>query len=773
MAITLPDTTAYGARASLRASGSAAPTAAANVQLAESLSIAVNEFDSIMKERRAKDNALNYSLARNEMMRANVESQAELEDDPDWQTYDTRYQDAINTRFEEISSKYDLSQSDRQILGSEGRLIAARGRVTVSGLAKQKEVEWGLGQLDSGLNEARETFLLARSVDESNAVMTGSLQLIEAARERGYLTDQEAEARRQTVTQDFAAGSLEMMSDAEEERELAHSLMYRRGYGSRIGEYANLIRDASMRYDIPADLIAQQISVESSGDPEARSGAYGDPTGLMQIGEAAAADLGITDRTDPAQNIDGGVRYLKQMEDAFYGDRAKALAAYNWGRANVLEAFDKHGEDWLLHAPEETRNYVAKLLPVWEGTKSLDKNLLRTNVGDGPITPEEIAAGNGSGSVADFLPADIVAGRLKALREQNKEDRTREQAFSALDTARRMFPSDSQEAHEARMEWIRKNTKGAVRDKAELEARQLQNDFVAAKTARSQELYDQHWRAMMDAPDDAQVGYNQIPAEDLEDMLPHHREALKKRWQEDVAGRRTAPVTQYEDPGDGGMSMAEWNLMNPFGQGGKTDQDLDSPLFRNAFTAEDLTLLAREQAALSKLENAQIKVPNMRPSIVDMYNAQGIELDDGSIARLEQRLVMQVAEKQQGFVPPRALSQVEINKEIADLMSYEASTFRQFGPGLLGWIKESEKPVHEMSAEEFNNAYISVERAKVEQYPVGPGEAPRSMHQHLLELHDQYVGENVEPDEMDIARAYFAIEYGLPDHEVIRRLKGE
>ena len=73
----------------------------------------------------------------------------------------------------------------------------------------------------------------------------------------------------------------------------------------------------------------------------------------MQLMPKTAADLGVYDSFDPAQNIMGGTRYLRQLLDRYRGDRKLALAAYNWGMGNV--------ENRLQSMPKETRNYIAKV----------------------------------------------------------------------------------------------------------------------------------------------------------------------------------------------------------------------------------------------------------------------------------------------------------------------------------------------------------------------------------------------------------------------------
>ncbi len=118
-------------------------------------------------------------------------------------------------------------------------------------------------------------------------------------------------------------------------------------------EFEHLIAAASSKYGVSASLIRAVIQAESGYNPQAvsRAGAGG----LMQLMPGTAKSLKVSDRFDPSQNVDGGVRYLRFLLDTFKGDVSLALAAYNAGLSKVA----KYGG---IPPYEETRVYVSRVL---------------------------------------------------------------------------------------------------------------------------------------------------------------------------------------------------------------------------------------------------------------------------------------------------------------------------------------------------------------------------------------------------------------------------
>lgn len=111
--------------------------------------------------------------------------------------------------------------------------------------------------------------------------------------------------------------------------------------------------EAGRRHGLDPELVLAVVSVESAfrADAVSRKGAQG----LMQLMPGTAANLGVADAFDPAQNLDGGTRHLGSLLARYDGDLRKALAAYNAGAGAVA----RHGG---IPPYRETRSYVERVL---------------------------------------------------------------------------------------------------------------------------------------------------------------------------------------------------------------------------------------------------------------------------------------------------------------------------------------------------------------------------------------------------------------------------
>ena len=136
-----------------------------------------------------------------------------------------------------------------------------------------------------------------------------------------------------------------------------------------------LVHALARQYDIEPRLIQAIITVESNFNPQAvsRVGAQG----LMQLMPDTAARYQVSDPFNPHANIEGGIRYLKDLLRLFPGDLQRVLAAYNAGE----QAVQQYGG---IPPYPETRRYVERVLTLY-GTNDVARKIYRYRTANGSI----------------------------------------------------------------------------------------------------------------------------------------------------------------------------------------------------------------------------------------------------------------------------------------------------------------------------------------------------------------------------------------------------
>jgi len=118
---------------------------------------------------------------------------------------------------------------------------------------------------------------------------------------------------------------------------------YHRRLKSRLPKYKKIIMEAADYHGLDWRLIAAQMYQESHFNPRALSSSGA--RGLMQLTRSTARSLGVKDILDPKQNINAGVRHLKNLYTYFKNAKDSnrlfiALAAYNVGQGHIFDARD-------------------------------------------------------------------------------------------------------------------------------------------------------------------------------------------------------------------------------------------------------------------------------------------------------------------------------------------------------------------------------------------------------------------------------------------------
>lgn len=130
-------------------------------------------------------------------------------------------------------------------------------------------------------------------------------------------------------------------------------------------QLAPLVRAAAHAHGLPEALLQAVVETESGFNPGAVSpkGALG----LMQLMPRTARELRVQDPRDPAANLDGGARYLKQLLALHGNDLSLALAAYNAGPGAVQRTGG-------IPPFAETRRYVPKVISRFHKLQSQQRN---------------------------------------------------------------------------------------------------------------------------------------------------------------------------------------------------------------------------------------------------------------------------------------------------------------------------------------------------------------------------------------------------------------
>jgi len=124
------------------------------------------------------------------------------------------------------------------------------------------------------------------------------------------------------------------------------------------GDVDSAIEQAAARHNVDPNLVRAVVKVESNFNPNAvsRKGAMG----LMQLMPSTARQLNVKNPFDPEQNVDAGVRHLKQLLESYGGDIKLTLAAYNAGAGAVARSSG-------MPRYAETQNYVRRITNLYYG----------------------------------------------------------------------------------------------------------------------------------------------------------------------------------------------------------------------------------------------------------------------------------------------------------------------------------------------------------------------------------------------------------------------
>ncbi len=180
--------------------------------------------------------------------------------------------------------------------------------------------------------------LLLAAPSGAVTVQAATVYVYKDARGAALITDRPRQVPGYTLVRQYGIEDPDRVSDA-----FAHPVT---------SAYDELIARAAREAGVDLALVRAVVHAESAFDAGAES--VKGAVGLMQLMAATAIDHGVSDRSDPWQNLRAGAAHLRALLDR-YGDTTLALAAYNAG----IRAVTRHGG---VPPYPETRTYVRRVL---------------------------------------------------------------------------------------------------------------------------------------------------------------------------------------------------------------------------------------------------------------------------------------------------------------------------------------------------------------------------------------------------------------------------
>lgn len=147
--------------------------------------------------------------AKIEFQRAKLDADAAFDQDPDFSTHETRYNELLGKAVES-SSKLVRNPRMAEAFKEEIGLYQAEGAANIKKKAFAKEIKYGIADLDGKLTTARENYLRATDPKDREFSLNGIMESIDFAEESGYIDKVQSQSMREKAAVDLAIASIKI-----------------------------------------------------------------------------------------------------------------------------------------------------------------------------------------------------------------------------------------------------------------------------------------------------------------------------------------------------------------------------------------------------------------------------------------------------------------------------------------------------------------------------------------------------------------------------------
>lgn len=405
----------------------------------------------------------------------------------------------------------------------------------------------------------------------------------------------------------------------------------------------------------------------------------------------------------------------------------------------------------------------------------LEASITHRKTAGEPITREQIAAGEGTGSIADFLHLDTAVKMLEETQRANDIDDTLTEAYTVFDVAKGRYPTNTG----AMMDEIRRIAAESDDPKVRQEAVRLGRQYRDEQVGVENDMRDNIMTSATTLISSGEMAFASINPDELSKLLPHQLRALQDHQALVNENKQFPGNTQWTLNPDGGASYA---LFRNLSDEDKLDVNLDSAEWTTQLERDVWQSLKNEQDRIRNTPASQRQLPQGLTNVQMVTSAlvrsgmipqTGRDIED---SEAYQRLLYEFDRATQSAQEAKgsALTNTERNKVLGEVMAPMAFTDDYWSANwIAGWPNKDEEdmvPIAAMSSQQLNTARLPWADAQTE-IATTSSTGISTTYQQELELMAKRLG--ISPDQDHYERAYFALKHKLGAAEVERRLKGE
>ncbi len=473
-------------------------------------------------------------------------------------------------------------------------------------------------------------------------------------------------------------------------------------------------------------------------------------TAVAEIGRRLRID---TENADLLRNLDQSERDIAAADPMTRNDHLQTAlegitAAEDAGNLGDVEA-EKKRQDFA------TRVAMAELVMMDPVAR---EEALKTSIAKNP-SRDDIKAGKGSGSLADFLHQDEKIEMLRRAQLENKTTRDRQKGFAVADEAFELFPLPTQ--GKERQKYVRDNA-------PDVDSRAVAQTSV---TSRNTDMFraDQQMRlgVMRGAAsmiDDGE-SYEDIPASELARLSAGERNTLKVYYQLHLDDQEFATRTDWN----------EWGRWKEMTDQQKMNEDLTSPFWKTTVDGPTWKSMVSEQEQITSAFESAKPIPldtgltNMQ--MLDsaaggtIYPATG-RTDKQEALRNALRFSFDTRITDKSAEENRKLTNQERRKELAEMLMDRAFIDTDFF--MSDYDPDEAVIVAGATPSQLRKLYLPLHEASTDIVVIDGQDL--SVEQLLRNMASTA---GYDPTDHELEKAYFALKSGLGDQEIMNRLAGE